>query len=152
MHYDYLIAGAGLFGAVFAHEMHKQGRKVLVVEKRDHIAGNIYTEKVMGINVHRYGAHIFHTSDEEVWNYVNQYARFNHYVNSPVAVYRDELYNLPFNMNTFSRMWGIKTPEEAKKIIRAHKDVLDACVELLLEKEKITREEFEALFENRSGL
>ena len=117
MHYDYLIAGAGLFGAVFAPEMHKQGRKVLVVEKRDHIAGNIYTEKVMGINVHRYGAHIFHTSDEEVWNYVNQYARFNHYVNSPVAVYRDELYNLPFNMNTFSRMWNIKTPKEAKEII-----------------------------------
>ena len=117
MHYDYLIAGAGLFGAVFAHEMHKQGRKVLVVEKRDHIAGNIYTEKVMGINVHRYGAHIFHTSDEEVWNYVNQYARFNYYVNSPVAVYRDELYNLPFNMNTFSRMWNIKTPKEAKEII-----------------------------------
>ena len=117
MHYDYLIAGAGLFGAVFAHEMHKQGRKVLVVEKRDHIAGNIYTEKVMGINVHRYGAHIFHTSDEEVWNYVNQYARFNHYVNSPVAVYRDELYKLPFNMNTFSRMWNIKTPKEAKEII-----------------------------------
>ena len=117
MHYDYLIAGAGLFGAVFAHEMHKQGRKVLVVEKRDHIAGNIYTEKVMGINVHRYGAHIFHTSDEEVWNYVNQYARFNHYVNSPVAVYRDELYNLPFNMHTFSRMWNIKTPKEAKEII-----------------------------------
>ena len=117
MHYDYLIAGAGLFGAVFAHEMHKQGRKVLVVEKRDHIAGNIYTEKVMGINVHRYGAHIFHTSDEEVWNYVNQYTRFNHYVNSPVAVYRDELYNLPFNMNTFSRMWNIKTPKEAKEII-----------------------------------
>ena len=117
MNYDYLIAGAGLFGAVFAHEMHKQGRKVLVVEKRDHIAGNIYTEKVMGINVHRYGAHIFHTSDEEVWNYVNQYARFNHYVNSPVAVYRDELYNLPFNMNTFSRMWNIKTPKEAKEII-----------------------------------
>ena len=117
MHYDYLIAGAGLFGAVFAQEMHKQGRKVLVVEKRDHIAGNIYTEKVMGINVHRYGAHIFHTSDEEVWNYVNQYARFNHYVNSPVAVYRDELYNLPFNMNTFSRMWNIKTPKEAKEII-----------------------------------
>ena len=117
MHYDYLIAGAGLFGAVFAHEMHKQGRKVLVVEKRDHIAGNIYTEKVMGINVHRYGAHIFHTSDEAVWNYVNQYARFNHYVNSPVAVYRDELYNLPFNMNTFSRMWNIKTPKEAKEII-----------------------------------
>lgn len=117
MHYDYLIAGAGLFGAVFAHEMHKQGRKVLVVEKRDHIAGNIYTEKVMGTIPMYVDAHIFHTSDEEVWNYVNQYARFNHYVNSPVAVYRDELYNLPFNMNTFSRMWNIKTPKEAKEII-----------------------------------
>ena len=127
MHYDYLIAGAGLFGAVFAHEMHKQGRKVLVVEKRDHIAGNIYTEKVMGINVHRYGAHIFHTSDEEVWNYVNQYARFNHYVNSPVAVYRDELYNLPFNMNTFHQMWGVITPGEAMvKIGEQRALVLDA--------------------------
>ena len=115
--YDYLVVGAGLFGAVFACEARKAGKQVLVIDKRDHIAGNIYTEKVMGINVHRYGAHIFHTSDEEVWNYVNQYARFNHYVNSPVAVYRDELYNLPFNMNTFSRMWNIKTPKEAKEII-----------------------------------
>lgn len=117
MHYDYLIAGTGLFGAVFAYEMHSRGKKVLLVEKRDHIAGNIYTEKVMGINVHRFGAHIFHTSDEEVWNYVNRFARFNHYINSPVAVYKDELYNLPFNMNTFSKMWNIRTPAEAKAVI-----------------------------------
>ncbi|MDO4292478.1 MAG: UDP-galactopyranose mutase [Eubacteriales bacterium] len=119
MYYDYLIAGAGLFGAVFAHEVQSRGGRVLVLEKRDHIAGNIYTEKVMGINVHRFGAHIFHTSDEEVWNYVNRFARFNHYVNSPVAIYRDELYNLPFNMNTFSRMWNIRTPAQAKAIIAA---------------------------------
>lgn len=117
MHYDYLIAGTGLFGAVFAHEMRARGRKVLLVEKRDHIAGNIYTEEVMGINVHRFGAHIFHTSDEEVWEYVNRFAQFNHYINSPVAVYKDELYNLPFNMNTFSKMWNIKTPAQAKEII-----------------------------------
>ena len=117
MHYDYLIAGTGLFGAVFAHEMRARGKKVLLVEKKDHIAGNVYTENVRGINVHVYGAHIFHTSDREVWDYVNQFAEFNHYVNSPVAVYRDELYNMPFNMNTFSRMWHIKTPAEAKEII-----------------------------------
>lgn len=119
MHYDYLIAGTGLFGAVFAHEMRARGRKVLLVEKRDHIAGNIYTEEVMGINVHRFGAHIFHTSDREVWEYVNRFAQFNHYINSPVAVYKDELYNLPFNMNTFSKMWNIKTPAQAKEIIAA---------------------------------
>ena len=117
MHYDYMIAGTGLFGAVFAHEMRARGKKVLLVEKKDHIAGNVYTENVRGINVHVYGAHIFHTSDREVWDYVNQFAEFNHYVNSPVAVYRDELYNMPFNMNTFSRMWHIKTPAEAKEII-----------------------------------
>ena len=117
MHYDYLIAGTGLFGAVFAHEIRARGKKVLLVEKKDHIAGNVYTENVRGINVHVYGAHIFHTSDREVWDYVNQFAEFNHYVNSPVAVYRDELYNMPFNMNTFSRMWHIKTPAEAKEII-----------------------------------
>lgn len=117
MHYDYLIAGSGLFGAVFAYEMNRRGKKVLIVEKKDHIAGNIYTEKVMGINVHRFGAHIFHTSDKEVWDYVNRFATFNHYINSPVAVYKDELYNLPFNMNTFSRMWKIKTPAQAKEII-----------------------------------
>ena len=117
MKYDYLIVGAGLFGCVFAAEMKKAGKKCLVIDKRDHIAGNIYCENIEGINVHRYGAHIFHTSDKEVWNYVNQYAEFNNYINSPVAIYRDELYNLPFNMNTFSKLWGIKTPDEAKQKI-----------------------------------
>lgn len=112
--YDYLIAGAGLFGAVFAYEATKKCKKCLVIDKRGHIGGNIYTENVEGINVHKYGAHIFHTSDKVVWDYVNQFAEFNNYVNSPVAVYNDELYNLPFNMNTFSKMWGIKTPAEAK--------------------------------------
>ena len=112
--YDYLIVGAGLFGAVFAHEATKRGKKCLVIDKRDHIAGNIYCEKIEGINVHKYGAHIFHTSDRTVWEYINQFAEFNHYINSPVALFHDELYNLPFNMNTFSKMWGIKTPAEAK--------------------------------------
>lgn len=115
--YDYLIVGAGFFGAVFAREMTDRGRKCLVIDRRPHIGGNCYTERVEGINVHRYGAHIFHTSDREIWEYVNRFARFNNFVNSPVAVYGDELYNLPFNMNTFSRMWGITTPAEAKEII-----------------------------------
>lgn len=115
MKYDYLIVGAGLFGAVFAHEAVRAGKKVLVIDKRNHIAGNIYTEKVDGIQVHRYGAHIFHTSDREVWDYVQQFAEFNRYTNSPVARYKDELYNMPFNMNTFSKMWNdVKTPAEAK--------------------------------------
>ena len=117
MHYDYLIVGAGLFGSVFACEMKKKGRKCLVIDKREHIAGNIYTEEILGIQVHKYGAHIFHTSDKHVWEYINQYAKFNRFVNAPVAIYKDELYNLPFNMNTFSRMWGIRTPAEAKAII-----------------------------------
>ena len=117
MKYDYLIVGAGLFGAVFAREMTNMGRKCLVIDKRRHIAGNIYTEEIDGIHVHRYGAHIFHTSDKKIWEYVNRYTEFNQYINSPVAVYGDELYNLPFNMNTFSKMWGIKTPAEAKEII-----------------------------------
>lgn len=112
--YDYLIVGAGFFGAVFAREMTDHGKKCLVIDKRSHIGGNCYTEDIEGINVHKYGAHIFHTSDKEVWEYVNRYAELNNYVNSPVAVYGDELYNLPFNMNTFSRMWGIRTPQEAK--------------------------------------
>lgn len=115
--YDYLIVGAGLYGAVFAAEMKKKGKKCLVIDKREHIAGNIYTRDINGINVHMYGAHIFHTSDRKVWEYISQYAEFNRFVNSPVAVYKDELYNLPFNMNTFSKMWGIKTPAEAKEII-----------------------------------
>lgn len=112
--FDYLIVGAGLFGAVFAYEAGKKGKTCLVIDKRPHIAGNIYTEQVEGINVHKYGAHIFHTSNKEVWEYVNQFAEFNNYINSPVASYKDELYNLPFNMNTFSKMWNIKTPAEAK--------------------------------------
>lgn len=119
MKYDYLIVGAGLFGAVFAHEAYKAGKKCLVIDKRDHIAGNIYTEEVEGIQVHKYGAHIFHTSNREIWNYINQFGEFNHYINSPIAVYKDEIYNLPFNMNTFSKMWNIKTPAEAQQIIAA---------------------------------
>lgn len=115
--YDYLIVGAGLFGSVFAYEAKKKGKSCLVIEKRDHVAGNIYTENIEGINVHKYGAHIFHTSNKFVWNYINQFAEFNNFVNSPLAVYNDELYNLPFNMNTFSKLWGIKTPFEAKRII-----------------------------------
>ena len=115
--YDYLIVGAGLYGAVMAHELTKEGKSCLVIDKRDHIAGNVYCEEIEGIHVHRYGAHIFHTSDKKVWEYVNQFAEFNHYINSPVAVYKDELYNLPFNMNTFSKMWGIRTPREAKEMI-----------------------------------
>lgn len=117
MRYDYLIVGAGLFGSVFAYEAKKRGKTVLVIDKRDHIAGNIYTEEVEGINVHKYGAHIFHTSDRQIWDYVNQFVEFNHYINSPIAVYKDELYNLPFNMNTFSKMWNIRTPQQAKEII-----------------------------------
>lgn len=115
--YDYLIVGAGLFGAVFAHEAYKKGKTCLVIDKRNNIGGNIYTETIEGINVHKYGAHIFHTSDKQIWDYVNRFAEFNNYINSPVAVYKDELYNLPFNMNTFSRMWNIRTPEQAKEII-----------------------------------
>jgi UDP-galactopyranose mutase len=115
--YDYLIVGSGLFGAIFAYEMTQIGKKCLVIDKRNHIAGNIYCENVEGINVHKYGAHIFHTSDKGVWDYMNQFAEFNNYVNSPVAIYKDELYNMPFNMNTFSKMWNIKTPKEAKNII-----------------------------------
>ena len=117
MKYDYLIVGAGLFGAVVAHEASLRGKKCLVIDRRNHIAGNVYTEDIEGIQVHKYGAHIFHTSDRKIWDYVNQFAEFNHYINSPVAIYGDELYNLPFNMNTFSKMWGIKTPNEAQKII-----------------------------------
>ena len=115
--YDYLIVGAGIFGAVCARELTDAGRSCLVIDKRDHIAGNAYTANENGIIVHEYGAHIFHTSVKEVWDYVNRFAGFNNYINSPVARYGDELYNLPFNMNTFSKMWGIATPDEARKII-----------------------------------
>ena len=113
--YDYLIVGAGLFGAVFAHEAKKAGKSCLVIDKRDHIGGNVYTEEVEGIQVHRYGAHIFHTSNRDTWEYVQQFAEFNRYTNSPVARYKDELYNMPFNMNTFHGLWkDVFTPQEAK--------------------------------------
>ena len=119
--YDYLIVGAGLYGAVFAHEAKKAGKKCLVIDKRSHIAGNIYTEPVEGINVHRYGAHIFHTNNKTVWQYVTQFAEFNRYTNSPVANYHGEIYNQPFNMNTFNKMWGVVTPAEAKARIEQQK-------------------------------
>jgi UDP-galactopyranose mutase len=119
--YDYLIIGAGLFGSVFAHEMTKKGKKCLVIEKRNHIAGNIFTEKTEGINVHKYGAHIFHTSNKKVWDYVNSFIEFNRFTNSPIANYKGKLYNLPFNMNTFYQLWGVKTPVEAIKKIEEQK-------------------------------
>ena len=121
MHYDYLVVGAGLYGAVFAHEAKKKGKTCLVIEKRNHIAGNIYCENVEGINVHVYGAHIFHTSDKFIWDYINEFAEFNNYINSPIAKYKNELYNLPFNMNTFYQMWGVTVPEEAKAKIEEQK-------------------------------
>lgn len=118
MKYDYVIVGSGLFGATFANLAKKDGKKVLVIEKRNHIAGNIYTEKIEGINVHKYGAHIFHTDDKEVWDYVNSFVEFNRYTNSPIARYKDEVYNMPFNMNTFSKIWNdVITPEDAKRHI-----------------------------------
>ncbi|MCR4736067.1 MAG: UDP-galactopyranose mutase, partial [Treponema sp.] len=117
--FDYLIVGSGLFGSVFAYEAGKKGKKCLVIDKRPHMGGNIYTENIEGINVHKYGAHIFHTSDKKIWDYVNQFAEFNRYTNSPIARYKDEVYNLPFNMNTFNKLWGVFTPEEAKAKIAA---------------------------------
>lgn len=121
MMYDYLVVGAGLYGAVFAYEAKKAGKTVLVIDKRPHIAGNIYTDQVEGINVHKYGAHIFHTNNKEIWNYVNQFIEFNRFTNSPVANYYGELYSLPFNMYTFNKMWGVKTPAEAKMKIEEQK-------------------------------
>lgn len=138
MHYDYLVVGAGLFGAVFAHEMTKKGKKCLVIDKRDHIAGNIYTKSLNDINVHWYGAHIFHTSNKATWDYVNQFADFNQFVNSPVAVYKDELYNMPFNMNTFSKLWGIKTPAEAKAKIEEQKAALNITEPQNLEEQALS--------------
>ena len=124
MKYDYLVVGAGPFGAVFAHEAHKRGKSVLVIDRRNHIAGNLYCENKDDINIHVYGAHIFHTSLKHVWDYVNQFAEFNHYVNSPVANYKGEMYNLPFNMNTFSKMWNIRTPKEAQDIITKQRSAI----------------------------
>lgn len=119
--YDYLIVGAGLYGSIFAYEMNKRGKKCLVIDKRNHIGGNIYTEEIEGINVHKYGAHIFHTSNKEVWEYINQFCEFNNYINSPIANYKGEIYNLPFNMNTFNKLWGVRTPREAQEKIEEQK-------------------------------
>lgn len=122
--YDYILAGSGLYAGVFAYQARKLGKTCLVVEKRDHIGGNIYCEETEGIQVHKYGAHIFHTSDRKVWDFVNELAEFNRYTNSPVANYKGEMYNMPFNMNTFSKMWGISTPDEAKKIIEEQRSCI----------------------------
>lgn len=118
MHYDYIVVGSGLFGAIFAHEAHLRHKKVLVLEKRNHIGGNIYTKEMEGIQVHMYGAHIFHTSNKDVWDYMNQFTTFNRYTNSPIAYYKGQVYNMPFNMNTFNKMWGVVTPQEAKAKIK----------------------------------
>ncbi len=138
MKYDYLVVGAGLFGAVFASEMKKKGKQCFVIDRRKHIAGNIYTEQVKGINVHQYGAHIFHTSDKKIWQYVNELAEFNNYINAPVAVYKDELYNLPFNMNTFAKMWNIKTPKEAAQRIQSQIADLNITNPLNLEEQALS--------------
>jgi UDP-galactopyranose mutase len=133
-----LVVGAGLYGAVFAHEASKLGHTIKVIEKRNHIAGNIYTEEIEGINVHKYGAHIFHTSNKEVWDYVNNFAEFNRFTNSPIANYKGELYNLPFNMNTFNKLWGVETPEEARRIINEQKAVLNGKKPTNLEEQAIS--------------
>ena len=138
MKYDYLVVGAGLYGAVFAYEAHKRGKSCLVIDRRNHIAGNVYTENVHGINVHKYGAHIFHTSNKEIWDYVNQFVEFNNYINSPVAVYKDELYNMPFNMNTFSKLWGIRTPQEAMDKIEEQKKELNITEPKNLEEQALS--------------
>ena len=138
MKYDYLIVGAGLFGAVFAQQAKQAGKTVLVIDKRSHLGGNVYTEEVEGIQVHRYGAHIFHTSDRKIWEYVQQFAAFNRYTNSPVARYKDEVYNLPFNMNTFYQMWGVKTPEEAKEKLESQIREAAVCEPKNLEEQAIS--------------
>lgn len=136
--YDYLVVGSGLFGAVFAREAALVGKKVKVIEKRSHIAGNIYTKEVEGIQVHEYGAHIFHTSDKEIWDYVNQFAEFNRYTNTPIANYKGEIYNLPFNMNTFNKLWGVVTPAEALTKIEKQRQVLNGKEPENLEEQAIS--------------
>lgn len=145
--FDYIIVGSGLFGSVFAHEAKLRGKKCLVLERRDHIGGNVYTYEKDGINIHRYGAHIFHTSDKEVWDYINRFAEFNNYINCPIANYKGEIYNMPFNMNTFSKMWGIRTPDEAKAIIEEQRKEVTGPIDNL-EKQAISlvgRDIFEKL-------
>lgn len=131
--YDYLVVGSGLFGAIFAHEARKNGKSVLMLERRNHVGGNIYCEELDGINIHKYGAHIFHTSYKEVWEYVNQFVEFNNYVNSPVANYKGELYNLPFNMNTFTKLWGVVTPQDAANRIAQQRTVIQGTPQNLEE-------------------
>ncbi len=136
--YDYLIVGSGFFGSIFACEAKKRGKKCLVIDKRRHIGGNCYTEKIEGIQVHKYGAHIFHTSKKEIWDYLNQFISFNNFINAPIAKYNDETYNLPFNMNTFSKLWGISTPQEAKDIIERQRSVLNGKEPSNLEEQAIS--------------
>ncbi|WP_416148979.1 UDP-galactopyranose mutase [Salipaludibacillus sp. HK11] len=136
--YDYLIVGAGLFGSVFAYEATKRGKKCLVIDKRDHIGGNVYTENIEGINVHKYGAHIFHTNNKQIWDYVNNFAEFNRYTNSPVANYKGEIYNLPFNMNTFNKLWGVINPEEAKQKIKEQRNAANITQPRNLEEQAIS--------------
>ena len=138
MKYDYLVVGSGLFGAIFAHEANKKGKKCLVIDKRPNVAGNIYTENIDGINVHKYGAHIFHTSNKEVWKYINQFAEFNRYTNSPIARYKNELYNMPFNMNTFNKLWGVVTPAEAMAKIEEEKKIAGITEPRNLEEQAIS--------------
>ncbi|MGM9590673.1 MAG: UDP-galactopyranose mutase [Faecousia sp.] len=138
MHYDYLVVGAGLFGVAFAQQMHEAGKTVLVIDKRSHIGGNVYTEEVEGIQVHRYGAHIFHSNDCKVWDYVNRFAEFNRYTNSPLANYHGQLYSLPFNMYTFHQMWGVVTPQEAEAKIREQRDAAGITEPKNLEEQAIS--------------
>ena len=137
--YDYLIVGAGLYGCVFAHEATARGKKCLVIDRREHVGGNVYTQNVEGINVHKYGAHIFHTSDSDVWNYINRFCEFNNYINSPIARYRNEIYNLPFNMNTFIKLWSdVVTPDEAQRRIEEQKSELRGKTPTNLEEQAIS--------------
>ena len=138
MKYDYLVVGSGLYGAVFAHEAKKAGKRVLVVDRRPNIAGNVYTEQIEEINVHKYGAHIFHTNNKQVWEYVNQFAEFNRFTNSPVANYHGELYSLPFNMYTFNKMWGVVTPEEAEAKIKEQRNAAGIVEPKNLEEQAIS--------------
>jgi UDP-galactopyranose mutase len=136
--YDYLVVGSGLFGSVFAHEATKRDKKCLIIDKRNHAGGNVYCKEVEGINVHEYGAHIFHTNDKQIWDYVNSFVEFNRYTNTPVALYKGELYNLPFNMNTFYQLWGVKTPQEAKDKIQSQIAALDISEPSNLEEQAIS--------------
>ncbi len=138
MKYDYLIVGAGFFGAVCAHELKKIGKRVLVIEKRDHIGGNAFTSDYDGVQVHQYGAHIFHTNDKNIWDYINQFSNFNRFTNSPLAMYKGKLFNLPFNMNTFHQLWGVTTPSEAKKKIAEQREEMDGKEPVNLEEQAIS--------------